>query len=363
MAVILTASLSAFGQQPTFTVQVSAQINRAAADQMVQSLREKGLSAFYTVAKNEKSETIYRINLGHLPTLSKAQAFKNKLVKKFGFSKKIFVRKLNPEAESQDVGTGSEDSAAPEPAPSPTPVPETLELVPPTVEPSPTPTPPPVNPVAPTPQPTPEVAATPPPQTSPYSTWNILVGGITNFTGYSVRFPSSYVGTGISNNMSSTSQSGFGFSILPSFNLSSKFSIQSGLMLFQRNFSVAYNNGNTIEPGSESYTALEIPLLVYYRIWRGLEAGIGGYIIQNPAGSMTQSTFGGPLMPDSGLTGNDWGFTGSFSYSIGVGSQTDLVLRGNYNYGSGNFEALGSNLVQNFTDMQFLIGLRFALAP
>jgi hypothetical protein len=198
------------------------------------------------------------------------------------------------------------------------------------------------------------------PPESAKSVLSIGIAAMADASNYTLNFPAGNGGLGLANTWSSTPLVGAGFAILPAFDFLKSFQIQSGVMIFQKTFNVTYNNGVFTQPASESYTAIEVPLVLFYKIFEHLEAGIGGYYLVNPANTIVQNTFGGAPLPDSTSTGNDSGLTAAIDWILPLSPQTDLLFSGRYNYGKGNMASVGTDTVQAFTDFQLLIGLHFS---
>jgi hypothetical protein len=191
------------------------------------------------------------------------------------------------------------------------------------------------------------------------SPFALSVYALLSSTQYNVNFPTTY-GTG-QNGWSSSAQWSGGAAILPSVRLAPNFEVETGLIYFQRSFNVTYNNGITVEPASETYTALEVPVMFHYWILNFASIGLGAYDLFNPSGSVDQNTFGGPSLPDSNLNGGDFGFIAGLGLKLKLTPSSDLMFKFYYNYSAQNLAAVTSSPQQVFTDMQFLLGLRMAL--
>lgn len=340
----------------TFTVQVASKPEAESAKKMVQSFKAKGMDAFYVVAEVPGAGTRYRVGLGHFPSRLRAIQYQKELAKGGSLPHGSFVTKVEgkePEVESvTGAVTPQKDVVSTDLQTTPDPnlsakVEALVPVTPPAevVQKPSTPIPPPVTiPIAP--------AA---PATN--SSWSLNFSLVADTTSYSLNFPTNYGGVTLTNANSAT-LIGTGAAVLPTYWLSPDFELETGLIYFQRSFNVVYNNGTSLQTGSETYTAFEIPLMLNYWFSKHFGMGIGVYDIINPAGPINQSN---SALPDSSLTGNDYGVTGSIKYAMKLGAETDFLLNARYNYGSGNMVPAGSYPQQVFSDIQLLAGIRQAL--
>lgn len=142
---------------------------------------------------------------------------------------------------------------------------------------------------------------------------------------------SSLNGTG--GGVSGGSQTGYGGGALLDLGLGSSFSVELGGLYVQRN------------TAADSTSAIEVPVLLRYHVFRFLSLGAGMYWASQSAAP-------------ADLQNYDFGLAGSLALSCPIFQGVALMADGRYLYGLYNVAAIGSS---NYRDIQVLAGIRFEL--